>query len=174
MTTAEVLRNDGDEAFNQLLSSIEGLTTEQSWGRLALQPGEYMHTEGSIYSNVMHVVGGKFMYGSAAYRGNEIRWTPLLDRLEAIWTDWEKAKALLFEAQEYWLDSWKDETDFGRIVKTNWGADWPSWKVIWTVTQHDSYHAGQIHLLRTTTVPSSVPPPSERELCEPYLHEYSR
>ncbi len=56
------------------------------------------------------------------------------------------------------------------MVTTFSGKEWPSWKVIWTIANHDSYHAGQIQLLRATVPSSNVPPPDEadqwRQACQ--------
>jgi hypothetical protein len=33
-------------------------------------------------------------------------------------------------------------------LKTNWGEEWPTWRVFWTMIQHDSHHGGEIGCLR--------------------------
>ena len=40
---------------------------------------------------------------------------------------------------------------------------WPTWRILETVIHHDSYHAGQIPVLRYGVSESSVPPPSSAE-----------
>ena len=163
MQAIDLLKLQSDIAFKELLDSIDGLTEEQSWGRVELLPDEYMHAEGSILSTLMHMAAPKFVYGSVAYRGSEVRWRDTVDRLEQIWPSWDAAKAYLHEAQAYWRSTWENETDLERFVKNFRDKDLPSWKIITTVTLHDAYHAGQIQLIRATVAPSSTPPPSETE-----------
>jgi hypothetical protein len=173
MQPIELLRLESDLAFKELLDSIEGVTEGQSWGRVEFLPDEYMHSEGSILSTIMHIAAPKFLYGSAAYRNLEVRWRDTVDRLEEIWPNWERAKAYLHEAHTYWRSTWEGETDMERMVTTFSGKEWPNWRVISTVTQHDCYHAGQIQLLRATVPASNVPPPEEgdlwRKYCQPLV-----
>lgn len=174
MNNSELLRHQADAAFNDLLAVLGGLTEPESWGILKCRPGEYLHTEGSILSNIVHIASCKFMYASAAYRNLDLRWRDVIQRMDAFWPSLDGAMAWLLESQAHWLESWAGETDFERPVKTNWNETWPSWKVIWTVTHHDAYHAGQIQMLRSVVEPSEVPPPAEGHIWLEYTHEYSR
>ena len=135
---------------------------------ISLLPGEYLHSEGCIQSIVLHLAGCKFIYGSAAYRNLEIRWRDVVARLESFWPDWEATKDYMREAHDYWLASWAEETDPERPVMRFDGQMWPSWKILTTVIQHDSYHAGQIQIFRATVAPSSTPPPAEGDLWRKY------
>jgi hypothetical protein len=164
MHIIDLLRHQSDIAFKEMLDAIDGVSEHQSWAKIECQPGEYLNSEGSIISTVMHVASGKFLYGSAAYRGLEVRWRDTIDRLTEIWPHWEAAKAYLMEAHEYWRASWADEVDFERLVKNFRNVDVPSWKIISTLSHHDSYHAGQIQLLRSVLPPSAIPPPDESDL----------
>ena len=38
------------------------------------------------------------------------------------------------------------QDDRGRL--TNWGEQWPTWRVFWTMIDHDSLHDGEIGALR--------------------------
>ncbi len=170
MRDIDVLKLEADASYKELLLSLEGLDERQAWAVQLPREGEYMHTEGSILSEVLHVAGGKFLYGSAAYRGLEIRWRDIVARLEEFWPDWPSALAYLQEAQDYWLATWTDEVDLERAVKTFHDKEWPSWKIIWTINHHDSYHAGQIQMLRSILPPSELPPLPEgdqwRKACQ--------
>ena len=163
MECAELLKLQAEAAFNDFLQSVEGVTQEQAWAKAELRPGEYLHTEGSILSQVAHVAGCRFMYASAGYKDLEIRWRDVVARMESFWPDWEAAKEWLKESYSYWLDAWGRETDFERMVEIPQGRSIPSWKAIWIVTNHDGYHAGQIQILRATLAPTFEPPPSESE-----------
>ena len=173
MNVADVLKAQASEAYEQLVASIDGVDRRLAWARLPLRPGEYLHTEGSILSVVAHVAGCKIMYASAAYRGLEVRWRDVVERMEGLWPDWDQAKSWLAEAHEYWMQSWAGESSFERTVKTNWEEDWPNWKIIGCMTQHDAYHAGQIQVLRAALEPTDEPPPREGEIWKEYSHAYS-
>src|SRR4029079_15389458 len=56
------------------------------------------------------------------------------------------------------------DLDPGRI--TNWGEEWPTWRVLWTMIDHDLHHGGEIGALRdlyrertmtTDLVPAGTP-----------------
>src|SRR4051794_12129905 len=88
-----MLRHQADFAWTELLGALEGISQEQAWGMITLQPGEYLHTEGSIQSIVLHIAGCKFLYGSCAFRKTEVRWRDVVARFEEFWPDWEAVKA---------------------------------------------------------------------------------
>jgi hypothetical protein len=39
-----------------------------------------------------------------------------------------------------------DELDVRRL--TNWGGEWPAWRIFWTMAHHDLQHGGEIGALR--------------------------
>jgi hypothetical protein len=55
----------------------------------------------------------------------------------------EAGHALLSED----LGALTDE-DLDRMVLTNWGEQWPAWKIFWTMTHHDTHHGAEIGVLR--------------------------
>jgi uncharacterized damage-inducible protein DinB len=171
LTARELLRHQADLAFKELLESIEGLSEAQAWAKVELLPEEYLHSEGSVLSMVTHIAGAKQVYGSCAYRNSEVRWRDTVARMESFWPSWDEAKRFLHESHDYWLSTWADETDFERFVKTFRDTDWPSWRIVTTMTQHDSYHAGQIQLMRSMLHPTDTPPPAEGDLWRKYCGE---
>ena len=40
------------------------------------------------------------------------------------------------------------EADLDRPVMTNWGEEWPAWRIFWTMIHHDAHHGGEIGVLR--------------------------
>ncbi len=160
----ELLKLQADTSFRQLEQSFAGLTEGQAWAVMPPVTDEYLHTNGSIQSLVLHVAGCKFIYGSAGFRDLEIRWRDIADKLDAFEPSWEAAQGYLREAHAYWLSSWESLTDEDLDVErlTFHGRLWPTWKIIHTVTDHDAYHAGQIAVMRYQLKgESAVPPPTE-------------
>lgn len=170
-----MLRQQSEAAFEELQVAVKDLDERGSWLRLTPREDDYLHTDGSILGQVTHVAGCKVLYGSAGFRGFDIRLRHIVDRTNAIGSDWEAAKAYLEEAHGYWLSCWEDvtEADLHRPTQTNWGETWPCWKVIQAMIGHDEYHAGQIALIRSVVQPVSEPPPpmSEAELA--FLQTFS-
>lgn len=171
VTNIDLVKLQAEAAYKQLQGSIDGVDEKLAWGAAELQPGEWLNTGASILSVVTHVADCKFMYASASYRNCELRMRDLMAKEEAWWPNWEAAKAYLQEAHEYWISSWTNETDLERDVMHFTGKLIPSWKILWTMTDHDGYHAGQIHMLRTIVKPSDNPPRCEVEDWEKFAAE---
>jgi hypothetical protein len=41
-----------------------------------------------------------------------------------------------------------DDDELERPRATNWGEDWPTWKIFWTMIHHDIHHGAEIGALR--------------------------
>ena len=41
-----------------------------------------------------------------------------------------------------------DEADLDTPRLTNWGEEWPTWRIFWTMIDHDAHHGGEIGCLR--------------------------
>jgi uncharacterized damage-inducible protein DinB len=100
------------------------------------------------------------MYASHAFRATETRWRHCMDRLDKIDTKWDESRAYLAEAHEYWMAAWAGLTDadLDKPHEHFRGREWPGWKVITTVIQHDVYHAGQVAVFAAALVPTDTPP----------------
>jgi uncharacterized damage-inducible protein DinB len=155
-----------------MLGSLEGLTEELSWASVSFQPGEYLHSEGSILSQIAHVANGKTIYGSVGFRGTDVRWHELSPKIDSLWPNLDAVIGWLHEAHEYWVASWADVDDLEAERPRFDESLVPGWKLIATVINHDHYHAGQIHLQRATLPPSTTPPPLEGALWEKYCKEF--
>lgn len=156
-----LFRRQCEFAFADLQEAIKDMDERGSWARLAPIQGDYLHTDGSMLGQVTHVAGCKVLYASAAFMGFEIRLKEITERTIEIGSDWTMALAYLDEAQDYWMKSWEALQDehLNDEVATNWGEQWPAWKVILTMAGHDHYHAGQIALTRAVAAPCNEPPP---------------
>lgn len=172
MTDRAVLLNLSQMAWVTLLQSLEGLTQEQAWASLELQPGEYLHTEGSILSQIAHVANGKIIYGSVGFRNTEVRWRELSPKIDALWPSLDAVVGWLHEAHDYWMASWADVEDFEAERQRFDGTPRTGWNLIGTIIHSDHYHAGQIQMQRTLLAPSSTPPPLEGALWEKYCQGF--
>lgn len=160
MQAIGVLKNEAALAYAQLQEALATVTEPLSWAKTPLSEGAYLHTNGTILGMVQHIAVCKFIYGSAAFRSLDVRWRACFDRLEAIGTSWAENLAYLEEAHEYWMNSWsnlRDEELDAEYMRFS-GEMWPGWKLIATVTQHDTYHGGQIALLSSILSPADTPP----------------
>ena len=171
MYTCEVVslfKAQAELAFAELKQSCNGLDERGSWKRLTPVDGDYLHSDGTILGQVTHIAGCKVLYASAAFHHMEIRLREITEQQIRIGSNWNKALEYLEESQAYWLKSWEGLSDASlqEMAATNWGDEWPIWKILHTVTAHDSYHAGQIAITRATAEEPVAPPPpmSDEEL----------
>lgn len=163
MTAIELLKHQSELAFEEMTTAIEGVTQGQSWCVLPNNGPDYLHTDANILGVTLHVATGKVMYGSIAFRNSECRWREIADELETFEPDWERSVAYLHGAHKYWMSTWDGITDLEQEVPHFRGALWPAWKVIRMIIHHDSYHAGQIAMLRYAVGESEQKPPSVAE-----------
>lgn len=172
MTSHALLQEMSELAWQTLLASLDGLSEPQSWAMLNLQPDEYLHTEGSILSQIAHVANGKFIYASVGFRDTELRWRTLSPQIDALWPRLDGVLGWLHESHRYWLDSWKEVADLEAPRSRFDGQMLPGWKLIATMIHSDHYHAGQIQMQRAILAPSSTPPPPEGDLWESYCKDF--
>ena len=164
-TAVQLLKSDAEYGFSEFMKALEGVTEKQAWAVLPAAGDEYMHTDGSIHSIVLHVAGGKFMNGSICFRQTEMRWRDLADQIGAFEPSWDAALDYLAKSHEYWLSSWEhlQDSELEEMVPTYFKNDRPALQIIRMVNHHDSYHAGQIAVLRYALLESDVKPPSAAE-----------
>ncbi|MBS1716057.1 MAG: DinB family protein [Armatimonadetes bacterium] len=172
-TAVGLLRLQSEASFREFVASFEGVDRAQAWGVLPQTTEEYLHTDGSIHSLVLHVATGKVMYASAAFKNLEIRWRDLAEELESFEPDWDAAQEYLKASHQYWTEAWAHLTDddlYQDVLRPQ-GDHWPAWKVLHTLSHHDAYHAGQIAVLRFAGHRSDSPPPSVAEDVRKYCAE---
>jgi len=159
-------------AWATLCESIDGLSQELSWASVDLQPNEYLHSEGSILSQIAHVANGKIIYGSVGFRETEVRWRELSPKIDSLWPNLDAVVNWLKEAHAYWMNSWTQVDDLVSDRPRFDGSRMPGWKLVATLIHHDHYHAGQIQLQRAILAPSLTPPPHEGALWEKYCKDF--
>ena len=165
MTVVESLRQESEMAHAEVLEALDGVTERQAWAVLPQGGPDYLHSDGSVHGITLHVATAKVMYASSAFLGTEVRWRDLAERVERFEPSWSAAMDYLAEAHEYWLSSWSSlaDAELEREVSHPQGAMWPAWKIVRLMVHHDSYHAGQIAVLRYAVAESDTPPPSVAE-----------
>ena len=173
MTRVEAYRQDAEYAFGELLTALDGLTEQQAWDVLPAAEDDYLHTDGSIQGVVLHMASGKWVYGRIGFRNTEIRWRDAADQIASFEPTWAGALDYLKRGQEYWLACWASlvEEEMDQVIPTNFSTDRTAAQMIQMMNHHDSYHAGQIALLRYSTQPSAGPPPSYAEDIRKYCRE---
>jgi len=172
MTAIELLKRDAEYAFGELTKSLEGVTEGQAWSVLPNHGPDYLHTDGSIYGIALHIAGLKWAYGSICFRNTELRWRDIADQMEAFEPSWEAALDYLRRGHEYWMAGWANITDLEAMHPTNWQrGDCPAWEILQITSQHDSYHAGQIVVLRYGVGETDVKPASAAEDIRTYCQE---
>jgi uncharacterized damage-inducible protein DinB len=170
MKAVHLLRLQAEQAYTELTDTLREISEGHAWAVAPTEGCGYLHTSGSILEIVQHVATCKLMYGSAAFRDMAVRWRDCAARLDAIGADWQQNLAYLQESQDAWLDTWLTlgDVELLRLRSTNWGEQWPTWRIISTISHHDSYHAGQIALLHASLPTASVPPPSHADRIRQY------
>lgn len=171
MTLLELLKQDAENAWNELQDSLKDVSETHAWAVLPNAGSDYLHSDGSIQGIALHVACGKWINGSICFRDTEIRWRDLRDQVAAFEPSWEAALEYLRRAYEYWMASWAELKDVEEIRPTGWRKDVPAWRIIQIITRHDSYHAGQIAVLRYANGESTEKPPSVAEDIQTHCRE---
>ena len=163
MRSVQLLAQQLDEAYLMIRERVEGLTDEEFWwepasdawtvrqgpdGRWSAdyaEPDPEPAPFTTIAWRLVHVAECKIMYHEYAFGPGRLTW-PDIDSVhtaaDAI-AQLEEGQALL-TADLAALDD--DELDQPRA--TNWGEDWPTWKIFWTMIHHDIHHGAEIGALR--------------------------
>ena len=173
MNAVDLLRKQAEAAFNEVMTALDGVTQGQAWAVLPQGGPDYLHSDATIHGITLHVATAKVIYGSVAFRGSEVRWRDLAEELDTFEPTWTSAMEYFKASHQYWLETWAGVTDVDleKEVPHFSGKMWPVWKVVNTVTQHESYHAGQIAVLRYAIGESDDPPPSVAEDIRKYCRE---
>jgi len=157
----ELLRADAESAFAGLRETLADVSEGHAWARLPEGGRDFLHTDASIQGIVLHVAAGKRMYGGVGFGGTTARWRDVAAQMDAFEPDWNAALLYLDASHRAWMDAWaglRDEELDGPRPRPQ-GDAWPAWRILQTVSHHDSYHAGQIAVLRYAVGESGVPPP---------------
>ena len=159
----ELLAREMSETFHDMRSRLHGLSEDEffwspapgSWTVFQDDRGRWEHHYAepdpepapftTIAWRLTHLAMCKVMYHEYAFGPGELSWltfetpgTPK-DAIEML----DTGHALLTEDLAGSLDA-----DLERPVMTNWGEEWPAWRIFWTMIHHDAHHGGEIGALR--------------------------
>ena len=162
-TSGLLLLSVVDEAYESLYARLAGLTDEEffwepvpgCWSVRQDQQGvwkvDYELPEPdpapltTIGWRLVHVATCKIMYHEHAFGPRRLTWDNLEyphTAADAITLFEEGHKRLKYTLMQL------SETDMGKMVFTNWGEEWPIYKIFWTMASHDLHHGGEIGCLR--------------------------
>ena len=163
MSRVALLRQQMDEVYVRLCERLEGLTDEEyfwepvknSWTVHPDDRGvwvvDYAEPDPdpppftTIAWRLVHLADCKVMYHEWAFGSRRLTFPDLLGPMTAT-----AAIARLDEGHTLLradLDSC-DEADLDSPRLTNWGEEWPAWRIFWTMIDHDAHHGGEIGSLR--------------------------
>jgi uncharacterized damage-inducible protein DinB len=162
-TATQLLASQMDEAYRLVRHRVRGLTDEEffwspvpdHWtvrlGDDGRWHGDYAIPDPepapftTIGWRLVHLAECKVMYHEYAFGPGRLTW-PEIDSAhtaaDAI-AELERGQGLLVDALGGLTDA---DLDAGRM--TNWGEEWPTWMVFWTMINHDLHHGGEIGALR--------------------------
>lgn len=162
-TMGSLLLTAMDEAYESLHTRLAGLTDEEfywepvpgCWTIRQDQAGvwwvDYEQPDPdpapftTIGWRLVHVATCKIMYHEHAFGARQLTWDTLIYPHTAA-----DAIALFEEGHRRLKNALLPLTDIEleKMVFTNWGEEWPAWKIFWTMASHDLHHGGEIGCLR--------------------------
>jgi hypothetical protein len=159
----DLLRRQLTEAFDMVRGRLDGLTQEEylwepvpdPWTLRRLPDGrldaDYAYPDPdpppftTIGWRINHIASCKVMYHEYAYGPRKLTFPDL--EVPPTPSD---AVAMLDEGQALLMDDLAglEDVDLDGQVLTNWGEEWPAWRIFWTMINHDLWHGGEIGALR--------------------------
>jgi hypothetical protein len=161
--TVELLKVQMMEAWDGLSRSLVGLTdkefywqpVEHSWTVWQDEQGkwilDYAEPEPdpppftTIGWRLVHTAACKWMYYEYAFGPAALDWDdldiPSTAQGAFAWLESGHKKLMGI------LDELSD-ADLGVLRKTNWGEEWPTWRIFWAMIYHDMHHGAEISCLR--------------------------
>jgi hypothetical protein len=161
--TVELLRTQMRIAWEGLSTSLLGLTDEEfywqpvencwtvhlddrgKWITDYAEPEPEPPPFTTIGWRLVHTAACKWMYYEYAFGPGLLSWDDL-----DIPNTAERAIAWLekgYQKLKTELDNLSDD-DLIEQRKTNWGDDWPTWRIFWAMIYHDLHHGAEISCLR--------------------------
>jgi hypothetical protein len=162
-TATQLLADQLDDAYHSVRDRVEGLGDEEffwepvpdSWTVRRQPTGLWMVDYPDVHPDpppvttiawrLDHLAECKVMYHEYAFGPGRLTW-PEIDSAHTAadaFAMLERGQKLLIAA----LDGLTD-ADLESPRMTNWGEEWPAWRIFWTMIDHDLHHGGEIGVLR--------------------------
>lgn len=176
MRSVELLAMQTDEAWEMLWDSVEGVTDEEffwqpvsgcwtirrsdsgTWEIDYADPAPDPAPFTTIGWRVVHVAACKIMYYEYAFGAGQLTWDELMIPHTA--TDAVRWLAESHAQLSQTLSALED-SDLEQNRPTNWGEQWPTWRIFWVLAYHDLQHGAEIaslrHLFRLAGLPADFP-----------------
>jgi hypothetical protein len=163
VATVDVLAGEMSEAFDELTTTLAGLTDDEfgwepvddCWRVFRDEDGRWTYDYEepdpqpapftTIGWRLVHVALCKVMYHEWAFGPREMTFISIENP-----HDVATSTEMLRRGQEllgHDLTALTD-ADLERPVLTNWGEQWPAWRIFTTMTDHDRHHGAEIAVLR--------------------------
>ena len=162
-TAVTLLRHQLEDGYATMRRRLDGLGDDEFWwepvpgcwtvrrtdaGRWAADyelPDPEPAPLTTIAWRLAHIVECKVMYHEYAFGAAQLTW-PEIDSVHAA----GEAIAALEESQARLVDDLAALTDddLDAPRRTNWGEAWPTWRIFWTLIDHDIHHGAEIGTLR--------------------------
>ncbi len=177
-SATELLAFQMDEAYRFMRGSVDGLTdadffwapVEDCWtvrqgpdGRWAADYPEPPHPEPGPFTTIawrlVHVAESKLMYHEYAFGEAKLVWPEI---------DSTHTAADAIDSLERWQGLLADDLaglpadQLDAPRQTNWGEEWPAWRIFWTMVEHDIHHGAEIGALRDLLRVTDGAKPTER------------
>ncbi|NIN64787.1 MAG: DinB family protein [Anaerolineae bacterium] len=158
-----LLATEMDEAWEGLRQRLDGLTDDEffwepvsgGWTVRTAEDGHWIVDYAdpapdpppftSIAWRLVHVAACKVMYHEYAFGRGKLTWDELeIPHTAADAIAWlEEGHARLRTALKQLRDA-----DLEEMASTNWGDQWPTWRILWAMILHDLHHGAEIGCLR--------------------------
>ena len=159
----ELLSRQMDDAFAMLNGQLDGLTEEEflwepvpgSWSLRQMPEGRWTYDYAvpdpkpspftTIAWRLNNVSTSKIMYHEYAFGPGELTF-PDLDIPHTV----AGQVAFLKEGHTLLTGDLRGlaEADLQEPRLTNWGEEWPTWRIFWTMIHHDIWHGAEIGVIR--------------------------
>jgi len=161
--TRSLLISGLDDAYQTLHDRLAGLTDEEffwepvpgCWTVHQDEQGHWVEDYElpepvpapftTIGWRLVHVATCKVMYHEYAFGPRKLTWDDIeiphtaADTIAMLEEGHKRLREVLLRL---------NEADLEKMVLTNWGEQWPTQKIFWTMISHDLHHGGEIGCLR--------------------------
>jgi hypothetical protein len=163
VATVDVLSREMSDAFEELTTTLAGQSDDEfgwepvdgcwrvfrgedgRWSYDYAEPDPQPAPFTTIGWRLVHIALCKVMYHEWAFGPRELTWLTIETP-----GDVESSVETLRRGHELLADDLAglSDADLDRSVLTNWGEEWPAWRIFTTMTDHDRHHGAEIALLR--------------------------